>query len=247
MKNLDLLAMVLVIVGGLNWGLVGAANFDLVAALFGEMSALSRVVYILVGLSAVYLAARLPARLRGPASLAVAALAVTTLGAEPLAAQEPSGVFVEGRVGAVVPTFDIADVATTGPAFGATVGYQATPRIVLMGEFDYGMHEDEATGTVDINTLHYIAKVGYSLTGPRERGWEALVNLGAGAVTFDADGGESNTYFAINAGAKIAYNFSPRLAVVVSPQGDIAFTDEDETGSSSAWVWPLTAGLRLKL
>ena len=54
MKSLDLTTLVLLIVGGLNWGLVGAADFDLVAALFGEMSPLSRVVYLLVGLSALY-------------------------------------------------------------------------------------------------------------------------------------------------------------------------------------------------
>lgn len=50
-------ALVLVIVGGLNWGLVGALNFDLVATLLGHMSMLSRAVYILVGLSAIYVAA----------------------------------------------------------------------------------------------------------------------------------------------------------------------------------------------
>ena len=46
------IVFVLVIVGGLNWGLVGLFNFDLVAAILGEMSMLSRVVYSLVGLSA---------------------------------------------------------------------------------------------------------------------------------------------------------------------------------------------------
>jgi uncharacterized membrane protein YuzA (DUF378 family) len=54
MKSLDIAAVALLVIGGLNWGLVGAANFDLVAALFGPMSALSRVVYVLVGLAAVY-------------------------------------------------------------------------------------------------------------------------------------------------------------------------------------------------
>ena len=54
MKSLDIAAVTLLVIGGLNWGLVGAANFDLVAALFGPMSALSRVVYVLVGLAAVY-------------------------------------------------------------------------------------------------------------------------------------------------------------------------------------------------
>ena len=53
---IDWIAMVLVIVGGLNWGLGGLANFDLVATLFGASSVLSRVVYILVGLSAIYVA-----------------------------------------------------------------------------------------------------------------------------------------------------------------------------------------------
>lgn len=51
---LYLTALVLIIVGGLNWGLVGAFNFNLVDTLFGEGSLLSRVVYILVGLSALY-------------------------------------------------------------------------------------------------------------------------------------------------------------------------------------------------
>lgn len=48
------IAFILVVVGGLNWGLVGLFNFDLVAAIFGAMSTISRVVYILVGLAAIY-------------------------------------------------------------------------------------------------------------------------------------------------------------------------------------------------
>jgi hypothetical protein len=55
LKALDLISLVLVIVGGLNWALVGVLNFDLVAALFGDMSAISRIVYTLVGVSAIYL------------------------------------------------------------------------------------------------------------------------------------------------------------------------------------------------
>ncbi|MDB5842196.1 MAG: hypothetical protein JWQ23_4148 [Herminiimonas sp.] len=54
MNAVDWIAMVLLIVGGLNWGLVGLFNFDLVATLFGQMSALSRIVYVAVGLSALY-------------------------------------------------------------------------------------------------------------------------------------------------------------------------------------------------
>ena len=59
MKKLDLAAAALVLVGGLNWGLVGVARFDLVAWIFGgmdfgETNAASRIVYGLVGLAAVY-------------------------------------------------------------------------------------------------------------------------------------------------------------------------------------------------
>ena len=53
MKPRDVLATGLLVVGGLNWGLVGLFQFDLVAALFGT-SALATIVYVLVGLAAVY-------------------------------------------------------------------------------------------------------------------------------------------------------------------------------------------------
>jgi uncharacterized membrane protein YuzA (DUF378 family) len=60
MKTLNLVTLVLLIVGGLNWGLVGAFQFDLVATLFGGQDALlSRVVYLLVGLSALWQAVAL--------------------------------------------------------------------------------------------------------------------------------------------------------------------------------------------
>ena len=54
MRALTVLTQVLLIVGGLNWLLVGAFDFDLVAAIFGDMTPLSRIVYVLVGLSAIY-------------------------------------------------------------------------------------------------------------------------------------------------------------------------------------------------
>lgn len=54
MKTLDVVAFALLVIGGLNWGLVGIFRFDVVAAIFGEMSILARIVYALVGLAAVY-------------------------------------------------------------------------------------------------------------------------------------------------------------------------------------------------
>lgn len=53
MHFLKVLSYILVIIGALNWGLVGFFNFDLVAAIFGEMTVLARIVYGLVGISAI--------------------------------------------------------------------------------------------------------------------------------------------------------------------------------------------------
>jgi len=54
MKNMELLAIVLLVIGGINWGLVGAFNYNLVTSLLGDGSTMTRVVYALVGLCALY-------------------------------------------------------------------------------------------------------------------------------------------------------------------------------------------------
>lgn len=55
LNSIDWIALVLTIIGGLNWGLVGAFKYNLVDSIFGVESALARIIYVLVGLSAVYL------------------------------------------------------------------------------------------------------------------------------------------------------------------------------------------------
>jgi len=57
MKAIDMVAAAFLFVGGINWGLVGLFNFDLVAWVFGNMSIFSRIIYILVAISAIYDAA----------------------------------------------------------------------------------------------------------------------------------------------------------------------------------------------
>ena len=54
MNVIDWIALILVFIGGLNWGLVGVANFDVVAEIFGVDSTVANIVYIVVGLSALY-------------------------------------------------------------------------------------------------------------------------------------------------------------------------------------------------
>lgn len=55
MTPLGMIAFILVVIGALNWGLVGIFNFDLVGFIFGTMSALGRIIYALVGLSGIYM------------------------------------------------------------------------------------------------------------------------------------------------------------------------------------------------
>src|SRR3546814_11297418 len=54
MRTLNIVTLILLIIGGLNWGLVGLFEFNLVAAIFGVMLLLSQIIYILVGLSALW-------------------------------------------------------------------------------------------------------------------------------------------------------------------------------------------------
>jgi len=54
MRGIDLVAVVLIVIGGLNWGLIGFFGFNLVAAIFGELTPISRLIYVLVGISALY-------------------------------------------------------------------------------------------------------------------------------------------------------------------------------------------------
>jgi uncharacterized membrane protein YuzA (DUF378 family) len=54
MKKLDVIAAVLLVIGGLNWGVVGLTGSDIVGTIFGNLSPVSRAVYLLVGLAALY-------------------------------------------------------------------------------------------------------------------------------------------------------------------------------------------------
>ena len=54
MKTLDYIALVLVVIGAINWGLIGFFSFDLVRLIFGDMTLVSRIVYALVGVSGLY-------------------------------------------------------------------------------------------------------------------------------------------------------------------------------------------------
>lgn len=54
MKVIDYIALVLVIIGAINWGLIGLFNFDLVAMIFGTMSVITRIIYVLVAIAGLW-------------------------------------------------------------------------------------------------------------------------------------------------------------------------------------------------
>ncbi len=170
------------------------------------------------------------------------ALLASTQGATAQASADPRFA-LELRAAAVVPTFDIADAADVGPGFGFGVGYRVGPKVSLMADFDIGLHPSDADPDFKINTLHYMGKVGYDVFGGERV--TVAVNLGAGMVQFGGDLPETKSYPAINAGAKVAIALSNSVDLLISPQGDIAFTKEADLGTTNAWVWPFGAGLRI--
>jgi hypothetical protein len=190
-------------------------------------------------------------RMIRPAAALAAGLAF--LGITPAARAQSSDrrITLEARAGLDVPTFGIADAVDAGPGFGVGAGVKVSDKLWLLGDLDVGFHSGAVLGGgfegPDVKVYHYIAKVGYEVVPGGESPWSVILNAGAGAMTFNPDGPGSNTYPAINVGAKIAYRLSPRASLLLSPQGDIAFAKKDELGTSNAWVWPFTAGVRLEL
>lgn len=181
-------------------------------------------------------------------TLVSAAVAMTLTGvAAPRASAQTYAdrpINLELRGTAMLPTFDIADAANLGFGGGAGIGYRVTDKFRVMADFDLGIHGTDVTDFT-INTYHYMGKVGFDAVDNEKL--LLTVNLGAGAVTFGGDLPSSSTYFAINAGAKLAIKVSPMFDLLISPQGDIAFADEAELGTTNAWVWPLAVGFRVKL
>ena len=183
-------------------------------------------------------------------SIRYAALLALGAAASAEAQDAPRRFTLEARGGFNVPTFDISDAVDAGPSIGAGLGYQLSPRLWLLGDVDLGFHSGAELGGVegpDVKVYHYMAKVGYAVVPEGSSPWSVILNAGGGAMTFDVDRAGSNTYPAINVGAKIAYRLSPRVSFLLSPQGDIAFSDEDEIGTGNSWVWPFTAGFRVGL
>ncbi len=151
---------------------------------------------------------------------------------------------LEARAIAMTPTFGIADDARVGAdmglGFGVGLSYRLSPSLRLMADYDAGFHD---TGIGDVNTYHYMGKLGLDVV--RTDKVTVTLNAGAGVVSIKPDGASAFNYFAINAGAKIGIALSPGVELLLSPQGDIAFSDDTEVLTKSSWIWPLGLGLRV--
>lgn len=153
------------------------------------------------------------------------------------------------RGGINVPTFDITDIAESGPGFGFGVQAPLGDKLFARANADFGTHNIVDGGDLDVKVNHFIAGVGMPLVDASEDSpWRVSVNLGVGVMTFDIDGApETLSYFAINTGGEIEYVISDAVSLVLSPQGDIAFVDTaDGFTGSTAWVWPVTAGAKIR-
>jgi len=174
--------------------------------------------------------------------LVLSGLSAGSVSAQMASDSKPFSIEVRGT--GMLPTFDIADAADFGYGGGVGIGYHVNDRFRLMADVDIARHGTPTSG-FNIDTYHYMAKVGLDVWGTDKA--VLTVNLGAGAVTFGGDLPESYTYLAINAGAKLGIKIAPSVEFLISPQGDIAFSDEAELGTSNSWVWPLGIGLRFMM
>jgi hypothetical protein len=196
-------------------------------------------------------------RIRGLLGAATVAALIGVTATE-ATAQDYKPLSINARAGIAVPSGSIADIAKSGAVFGGGLGYNLG-RVELRANADFGKHDVKvgpapASGDLKINVNHFIVGAGYHLIDPRgENKVRLSVNLGAGAMTFKVDqsGAETDSFFAINAGAEAGYELSRSFEIFLNLQGDIAFKNKDEldlgTNDSTAWVWPLTAGLKLRI
>lgn len=206
-----------------------------------------------------------PAALAASAALAAAAVITSPGGVE---AQNRVG--FEGRAGAGLPAFDLADRADAGPAVGLDLTYALTDRVALVAGGDVEFLEGAgATGTdrqlPDLTAWHYGAGIEAQLLDPVTTYWRLTTGAGLGGSTYDADGGESRSAFSVYGSLELGYELSTEADLFLgvkswlgfAGQEDVAILDEQPLDivfpptdplhgvDEVAWSFPVMAGLRL--
>lgn len=196
----------------------------------------------------------------------------------------------EGNGGVAIPVGDLSDVAEIGPSFGIAGSYFLNPRFALRVEgsldiFGEGDDANVSEGEAELRAWHFTGGFEYHITDPATSGLFATFDAGAGGVTFDTDvfavddvvcdpvctsspgaqstGNFDNSYFALNGGLKVGYNFArgstgvPIATFFVGGDVHIMFSDEEESsllaaangqsGFGTAIAIPITAGIRFNI
>ncbi len=146
------------------------------------------------------------------------------------------GAFVPVRGGLLV---------NDGWAAGGLLGVATFPQVWLMGSITY-YWLDGAADIPEWNNLGYFGMLGYDIVPPGLNG-NMIIFAGAGGVTFEpnVEPVVSETYFALNGGLKVVYDFSPHVAGTVDLTVAVAFSEEEFVGGQT-WFFPLGVGLAFR-
>ncbi|MBA4157844.1 MAG: hypothetical protein H0X65_10255 [Gemmatimonadetes bacterium] len=184
-------------------------------------------------------------------------------------------VFVEGRVGIVVPSGALNELEKVGSAFAGGLGYRWDRRLAARIDFEHDFLQGEdiipPSGAAPAVVLrHVVAAVEVSLPEVAPLRLSPSANLGAGATHLDFESFSvpsgpqqgtydiSGTYFTLNGGARLSYYLRPSFSLLASGQAYWIFVDREDTKSlslrgegvpsvGSTWTFPLTLGLRIAL
>lgn len=181
-------------------------------------------------------------RLSLPATVVIALVLASSAQAQ----KRDLPLLIEAAGAYVVTTGSYSDLVKNGWGAQGLIGYNFARQVWLMGNFAVNWHEGEG----DLPTWQnyaYFGMLGYDALPPNTNG-DIIFYIGAGGVTFvpDIDQVDSRTYFGLNGGLKIAYDFSPRMALTVSASAAVAFSEEDFNGGTT-WFFPLGVGLAVRL
>jgi hypothetical protein len=181
-----------------------------------------------------------------PRSLVAAFLLAAVLTTEAAAQTEDHRLFAQLSAGVVLPVGEFANTTNAGFGFAGTIGYSLNPRWTLLGAFNGGYLK--GTPGPDWNIYSFLLKAAFE-TGEPGAKWRIMVPLGAGAVTFDpqSDAISTNTYFAVNSGLMFQYYVNPRLALTLDTLATLVFTSQTDLGTDYVWLFPLAAGLLVRL
>ncbi len=179
-------------------------------------------------------------------SLPITVVFVLALASSAQAQKRDLPLLIEAAGAYVITTGSYSEFVKNGWGVQGLIGYNFARQVWLMGNFAVNWHEGEG----DLPTWQnyaYFGMLGYDALPPNTNG-DIIFYVGAGGVTFvpDADQVDSRTYFGLNGGLKIAYDFSPRMALTVTASAAVAFSEEDFNGGTT-WFFPLGVGLAVRL